>query len=181
MYDSRKYSEEFEALEYQHQIGWKVSRDVGSYHPSYDECDCCFSNTLKERAKRMSSLPSEKIEDIDEFKDIFCREAKLVVNLTNEEILERIHKLEKFVRHTRTRISKDKDELAHRKEKMSKSERDALEIKDRAYKVKPVVETEKPKAVPKSKEEKAIDALMAAMGFTREQAINFMKKGTANG
>lgn len=171
----------FEELEFKHQIEWSLFNNH-SIHPAYVDCDCSFSNSLKERAKM--PLSDEKIEDIEEFKRIFCHEAKLIVNCTDEELIDRRHRLENIVRNFRTRISKVNDEVAHRKEKMTKAQRDALEEHDRKYKVKdrPVEKKEEKvsefkKATghdPNNKEEKAISTMMSTMGWDYEQAKKFV-------
>ncbi len=167
-----------------------ITKEVGygyeGYHPAYGRCGCGESFFLKTREIEIKmSLSDEKIEDVEEFKEIFCKEAKLIVTLSNEEIVERRHKLEKIVRNFRTRISKDNDEIAHRKEKLSKSDREKLEEVDRQYKVKPVVEEVKEKKKspyekatgkePSNKEERAIAKLMEQLDWSYELACKTVK------
>lgn len=167
-----------------------ITKEVGygydSFHIPYGKCTCGESIFLKTREIEIKmSLSDEKIEDVEEFKEIFCKEAKLIVNLTDEEIVIRRHRLENIVRNFRTRISKDNDEIAHRKGTKNKTEREALEKFDRDYKVKPeIVEVKEKKKSPyekatgkspSSKEERAISQVMEQMSWDYEQAKKFVK------
>lgn len=184
--------DEIEQREYEHDhflpfITEMVGYGYNSFHPATNKCSCgdsIFIRTIKKEIEIKMSLSDEKIEDIEVFKEIFCHEAKLIVNMTDEDIIKRRYKLEGIVRNFRTRISKDNDEIAHRKSSKTKAERDDLERFDRDYKVKPVIVEEKKdkkspfeKAtgrIPKDKKEKAIATLMDSMGLTYDAAVKFV-------
>jgi len=154
----------------------------GSIHQNHRVCKCTLANRLRQQVSE-SSLPPDRIENADELKTIFIDEAeKVCPALSNEEIMERITKLELVVRQSRIRISGSRHVLAEREAKMSRAEKEAWKEKSKTYKVRPPVNDDdnggkKIKAAPKTREDKAAEALMAALGLSREEAMNRLKKG----
>lgn len=123
-----------------------------------------------------NELPQERIEDADEYKKIFNDEIISVNALKDEEILDRIHSLEKVIREARTRSQAANFTLNEKKKKMNREQRMALEEKDRAYKVKDVVTEVKERKAPQSKEEKMVADIMKLLKLSGEDAKKWIKE-----
>lgn len=119
--------------------------------------------------------PGQSVENADEYKQWFNEEVKLVNDMSDDEIFDRIKSLEKIERNTKARLQASKSSLEQRKLKMTEKERERLRERDKEYskqnkwKEKEEVKQPRKSAASKSKEEKAYDALKAA-GIGDEQA-----------
>lgn len=144
-------------------------------HESCSSCPCKGAEVIRKRLKEMgeSELPPEKIEDADEFTKIFNDEIKTVSMITDEEILQRILQMETVIRQARTRVQAANFNLNERKKNMTKTQREALALKDKEYRVKPEEKKEEKKK-PMNPEEKAIAAVMKMLKLDYDAAKKWL-------
>lgn len=118
----------------------------------------------------------------EEYKRIFNDEKAAVKDLTHEQIVERIAELDSLIREIKIKRAATYSYLEDVIERSTEEEKKKIRELDKQYRVSTVSNTEKvvetkkkaARAQGKSKDEKAIEAMMAAYGCSREKATNLL-------
>jgi len=110
---------------------------------------------------------------------------KALLEMSDEELLDWVHKLDDFVRVVKVAATSSRVKLEDRKLQLSQEQRAALDKLDRAYKPKTVkIVKEKKEAKERAKEYdwattpelKRVAAVMKLLGLTREDAEAWIKE-----
>ncbi len=136
----------------------------------WHECTCCLSNHI-----RREILMSEKVADIPEQKrlEILTTEQTAISGLDPEALAERTGKLEVVIREARLRLQVNVSKRASILADMETEEKKMWAERSKKFKTdKPTDEDgpKRPRAPSKSKYEKAVESMMAALGMSRDDA-----------
>lgn len=155
-------------------------------HESYRTCSCEMARIIRERMNKEPmdeeirlSGPFANMKEED-YRTIFNHHVGVVKKMSNEELIQHRIKLQKAIKQLRIRDAAALETENERVADMDRAERDEYRRKSNAY--KPVVREEEETNSPRvrraaaSPEDKAVKALMAALGMTAEEARDFIAK-----
>jgi hypothetical protein len=158
-------------------------------HESYRTCSCEMARIIRERMNKEPmdeeirlSGPFANMKEED-YRTIFNHHVGVVKKMSNEELIQHRIKLQKAIKQLRIRDAAALETENERVVDMDRAEREEYRRKSNAY--KPVVREEEESASSSSPrirrsaaspEDKAVKALMAALGMTAEEAKEFIAK-----